>query len=357
MNPDKLCGTIRTGENEFQYCGAECVLIKVPEKLGPAQAVVYDIAALDWACNEIEKNNIKHPIIYILASRIGPFEARYVKRVHAAGGLIYHNPDGHEDWRRKWNILIRKYWKYSEKLAVKNADLVVCDSKSIEEYVQKEYKSYHPKTTFIAYGSHIVPSTLSDDDPKYVKWLRDHDLIDKNFYISVGRFVPENNFDIMIREFMLSHTKKDFAIITTKDNKYEHELLSKYHYDKDSRIKFVGTVYDTDLLNKIRANAYGYVHGHEVGGTNPSLLESLGATNLNLLYDVGFNREVAEGAALYWSKREGDLAALIDSADQMKCDQLKEMGSRAKARIEKEYSWKYIANEYERAFLDPSSLR
>ena len=139
----------------------------------------------------------------------------------------------------------------------------------------------------------VLPSTLSDNDPKYTNWLKQHDLRDRQFYVSVGRFVPENNFETMIREFMKSKTDKDFAIITTKDDKFFTELDSKLHFSKDKRIKFVGTVYDKELLKKIRENAYAYFHGHEVGVTNPSLLEALGATKLNLLLGVGFNREVA----------------------------------------------------------------
>ena len=86
---------------------------------------------------------------------------------------------------------------------------------------------------------------------------------------------------------------------------------------KDKRIRFVGTVYDQELLKKIRENAYGYFHGHEVGGTNPSLLEALGSTDLNLLLDVSFNREVALDNALYWNKTDGNLANLIEKADLM----------------------------------------
>ncbi len=101
--------------------------------------------------------------------------------------------EGHEDWRRKWHPIVRKYWKFSEKHAVKNADLVVCDSKSIEHYIKNEYAQYNPKTTFIAYGSYITPSGLSDDDPKYTGWLASHNLRDGEFYISVTVTVRENN--------------------------------------------------------------------------------------------------------------------------------------------------------------------
>lgn len=346
MNLEKLPGATKINNMEFSYCNAHCFMIRVPEKIGSAQAIYYDINALKWCCEHIEKNHIENPIVYILASRIGPFEKRYVKRIHMANGLVYQNPDGHEDWRAKWSPMVRKYWKLSEQYAVKYADLVVCDSKSIEQYIKEEYSQYKPKTTFIAYGSHINPSPLADDDPKFVNWLNDHNLKLGSYFCMVGRCVPENNYEAIIREFMLSHTKKDLAIITTDNPKMLKEMEEKLHYKKDKRIKFVGTVYDTELLTKIRENACGYFHGHSVGGTNPSLLEALGATKLNLLYDVGFNREVAEDAALYWSLDEGNLAKLIDTVDKMSKEKIEEFGQKAKKRIQDEYSWEYICDKY-----------
>lgn len=102
---------------------------------------------------------------------------------------------------------------------------------------------------------------------------------------------------------------------------------------------------------KIRENAYGYFHGHEVGGTNPSLLEALSCTDLNLLLDVGFNKEVAEEAALYWSKEPGDLAKLIHRADCLCQLEIASLGEKAKKRIADAYSWQFITNEYEKLFL------
>ena len=166
----------------------------------------------------------------------------------------------------------------------------------------------------------------------------------------IDRFVPENNFETMIREFMKSHSAKDFAIITTRDEKFLNTLDEKLHFSKDKRIKFVGTVYDQELLKKIRERAYGYFHGHSVGGTNPSLLEALGSTKLNLLYDVGFNREVAEDGALYWQLKEGNLAALIDKVDKMELIQRENLENVAKKRIIEHYNWKYICNCYEKIF-------
>ena len=281
-----------------------------------------------------------------MACRIGPFMNHFVKKIHALGGKVYLNPDGHEWMRAKWSAPVRKYWKESERMMVKYADLSICDSKNIEKYIQEEYAVYKPKTTFVAYGSETTPSTMKDDDSKYISWLDEHGLRDGEFYISVGRFVPENNFETMIREFMKSHSTKDFAIITTKDEKFLNALDEKLHFSQDKRIKFVGTVYDQELLKKIREKAYGYFHGHSVGGTNPSLLEALGSTKLNLLYDVGFNREVAEDGALYWTLENGNLAKLIDQSDSMNEEELEEMGQKAKQRINDEYSWQYICDKY-----------
>ena len=172
----------------------------------------------------------------------------------------------------------------------------------------------------------------------------------KNYYLVVGRFVPENNYETMIKEFMKSHSKRDFAIITNVNDKFLEELENKLHFKSDSRIKFVGTVYDQELLMKIRENAYAYFHGHEVGGTNPSLLEALGSTDLNLLLDVGFNREVAEDAAVYWTKQSGYLAKMIDKADALDYTQIVEYGRKAKKRVNEAYSWELICDKYIKVF-------
>ena len=151
---------------------------------------------------------------------------------------------------------------------------------------------------------------------------------------------------------MKSNCSRDFALITNVNEGFLAELENKLHWKRDKRIKFVGTVYDKELLKKIRECAYGYFHGHEVGGTNPSLLEALGSTELNLLLDVGFNREVGQDAALYWKKTEGELAALIDKADKMTAEDRAKLGNRAKERIRSAYSWGYIGAEYKRVWLN-----
>ena len=354
MDETKLSGVKKISENEFEYHNAHCFKIPLPN-LGAAQAIIYDTKALDYCCSYIKVNHIKEPIVYIMACRIGLWIKKYYKKIHELGGKLYLNPDGHEWKRAKWSKPIRKYWKMSEKRMVKYSDLVICDSVNIEKYIHQSYdgkgiNGASPKTTFIAYGAETRKSILKDDDKKLTEWYASKGLSAKSYYLVVGRFVPENNYETMIKEFMKSKSRRDFAIITNVNDKFLEELENKLHFRSDKRIKFVGTVYDQELLMKIRENAYGYFHGHEVGGTNPSLLEALGATDLNLLLDVGFNREVAEEAAVYWDKTDGNLASLIEKADRMDDAEIAEYGMKAKKRVKEAYSWGSICLRYNDIF-------
>lgn len=336
--------------DRYTYHNADCFQIKIPECLGSAQAIYYDCKALGRCVEIIKEEGIEHPIVYVMACRIGPFFNHYVKKIHRLGGRVFLNPDGHEWKRAKWSKLVRAYWKKSEELMVKHSDLIICDSINIEKYIRESYGVKN--TTFIAYGAETRKSVGAED--RYEVWLKEKGLRDSEFYLVVGRFVPENNYETMIREFMKSKTDKDFAIITNVNDGFLAELEQKLEFRKDKRIKFVGTVYDRELLMKIRENAYGYFHGHEVGGTNPSLLEALSSTDLNLPIAVSFNKEVCEDAAVYWSKQDGDLAGIINKADKMSEEEIRQLGRKAKRRIKEAYSWEHIAQLYEDVFLGKS---
>ncbi len=355
MDETKMDNVTKISETEFIYHNAHCFKLRLPN-IGSAQAIYYDIYALHVFCKFIKNNKIKNPIVYIMACRIGPLAGYYYRIIHKLGGKVYLNPDGHEWMRAKWSAPIRWYWKISEKFMVKYSDLVICDSVNIEKYIHASYdyrciKGGNPNTTFIAYGAETRKSELSDEDPKLLDWYKQKNISAKEYYLVVGRFVPENNYETMIREFMKSKSKRDFAIITNVNDKFLEELEKRLHFMNDKRIKFVGTIYDQELLMKVRENAYGYLHGHEVGGTNPSLLEALGSTDLNLLLDVGFNREVAEDAAIYWNKDDGALAEIINNADILSYEDIRAKGIKAKKRIEDAYSWKYITDRYQKVFL------
>lgn len=343
-------------DEEFEYNGARCFNIK-KRNLGAVDAVIYDLEAFRNVLNYIKSNDIQSPIVYVLACRIGPFIGNFVKELHELGGLLLVNPDGHEWLRAKWNKAIRRYWKESEALMVKWADVVVCDSVNIERYVLEEYCAFNPITIYVPYGADLTMSELTDEDAQWVKWLEHNSIVEKEYFLVVGRFVPENNYEFIIRNFMHAKTSKSLVLITDAKGSFFDDLNSKLHFADDPRIKFVGTVYDKELLKKIRENAYAYIHGHEVGGTNPSLLEGLSSSQLSLLIDVCFNKEVAQDSALYWQKNDLSLSDLIDEVEAYGDQELNEFDLRSSSQIENRYSWEKIVFSYETIFsLLPQEL-
>lgn len=333
----------------FEHNGATCFNVDVP-KIGPARAIAYDIKALNRAIDMAIENQDEAPIFYVLACRIGPFIKGIKKRIKAINGTLLVNPDGHEWLRDKWSAPVRRYWKISEQLMVKHADLLVCDSKNIEKYIQTDYKKYQPQTTYIAYGTDLAKSSLTQDSDKVRQWFADKEITEGNYYLVVGRFVPENNYEAMLKGFMASHSQKDFVLITNvEQNAFYDKLRRETGFDKDPRVKFVGTVYDQDLLKYIREQAFAYFHGHEVGGTNPSLLEALASTPLNLLLDVGFNREVGENSAIYWNKE--NLSNVIDECELLQVSTIEQLDEQSTERVAKHFSWEFIVGEYEQLFI------
>lgn len=351
MDETKLEGAEIIDDHKFIYHNAYCFKVRVPQ-IGSGQAIIYDLLSAIYVINYFKRHRVEKPILYILTCRIGPFIRWIAGNMHDIGGVYYLNPDGHEFLRAYWSKEVRAYWKFSEKLMVKYADKVICDSKNIETYIKASYEQYEPDTTYIPYGSDLTESDLADNSESYVNWIDKHNISPKGYYLIVGRFVPENNYETMIREFVKSDTDKDLVIVTNVDTNpglYE-ELNEKIGFKDDSRVKFVGTVYDQQLLKKIREKAYAYLHGHEVGGTNPSLIEALGSTKLNLLLNVGFNRECGEEGALYWDKDEDSLCELIEAADRMTVEEISALHETAIKRVKKAYSWTGVAEKYEKVF-------
>ncbi|EHI69371.1 beta 1-4 rhamnosyltransferase Cps2T [Streptococcus ictaluri] len=334
--------------SHFDYKGADCFYIN-PPKLGPARVIAYDILAITYALSFCQKHQIKAPIFYVLGNTIGAFMAPFVRKIHQAGGRFFINPDGLEWKRSKWSRPVQAYLKYAEQQMTKTADLVISDNQGIETYIQSAYP--WSKTTFIAYGTETKASTLQAQDQKVRDYFDFFDIKEKQYYLILGRFVPENNYEKAISEFMASSSQRDLVIICNHDNNpYFEELCAKTACDRDKRVKFLGTQYDKDLVTYIREQAFAYIHGHEVGGTNPGLLEALAHTNTNLVLDVDFNRSVAKEGALYWSKEKGQLRALINQLDQV--PENLSLGEVAKQRILDDYTWEKIVGEYEALFLN-----
>ena len=331
----------------FDYKGVDCFPIPAP-KLGPARVIAYDMMAINYALKFIKKQKIEKPIFYVLGNTIGAFVAPFARKIHKLDGHFYINPDGLEWKRAKWAKPIQAYLKYSEKIMTRHADLVISDNPGIESYIKEAYP--WSKTTYIAYGTDLSQTSLNSQDRKVREFYHKWQTQEKNYYLILGRFVPENNYETAIREFMASSTKRDLVIICNHEgNPYFEELRTRTGFDQDPRVKFVGTVYDQDLLKYIRKEAFAYIHGPEVGGTNPGLLEALAQTDLNLVLGVSFNQTVAKDTAQYWTKETGNLAHLIDQVDPL--EDVSEWGQLAKANMKQNFTWEKIVGEYEELFL------
>lgn len=334
------------GKADMQYPNAEIIEIPVPQ-IGHVQAVVYDIRAWKYCLRSIREHGTKAPVIYVLGCRRWLTFPHLVKAAHALGGTVLVNPDGMEWKRTKWSRPVRLYLKLCQRLMVREADAVVCDSRHMQASVPNA-----ARVRYIAYGADLTPSALAENSPEFRRWLEKYRLTAGAYYLSCGRLVPENNYEIMLREYMKSGVQKPLVLLTTENDRYLRRLNRKLRWKDDPRIRFASPVYDGELLKKIRENAFGSIHGHSVGGTNPSLLEALASTDVNLVYDVCFNREAAGDGALYWTREDGSLAALLEQAEALCSEERNAMGERAKARIRTAYTWERVAAQYEALFTE-----
>lgn len=337
-------------EKRFEHNSANCFNVRIPLPGAPGR-VFHVGLVLEHVERWIQEHKKEKTIVYILGCRIGVLLIPHAKKLHKLGAKIYCNPDGLE-WRRsKWSLPAKAFLHYCEKCLVENSDLAICDSVNIQKYINKIYAAKIKATTYIAYGTYIERSTC--DEKRLLDWYQKFGLSKGNYYLIVGRFVPENNYETIIREFIQSKTSYSLVIITNiEKNRFYKQLEQKTEFQKSKQIKFVGTVYDQELLKKIREEAYGYIHGHEVGGTNPSLLEALGSTKVNLLLDVGFNQEVAQDGAIYWNKKPGNLKRIIEKSDQLTMEQRISLSNICMQRVSKEYSWDKICEAYEEVFTN-----
>lgn len=341
------CLSDQTNHTHSLYKGADCFTIN-PPALGPARVIAYDMMAIQYALAYIKKEQIKEPIFYILGNTIGGFIAPFATRIHAIGGKLFVNPDGLEWKRSKWSRPVQFYLKYAEKVMAKQADLLIADNEGLEEYIKQSYPT--STTTYIAYGTDLSATSLTRESLEVRAFFEQFHLAEKDYYLVVGRFVPENNYATIIREFMASKTSKKLVIICNHlGSRYFRKLQEETQFDKDSRVLFVGTVYQQELLKYIREQARAYIHGHEVGGTNPGLLEALAQTNENLVLKVSFNQKVARDTAHYWTKESGNLTRLLDKIDSQDEDTV--LGVAAKQRMRENYTWEKIVKRYEELFL------
>jgi len=247
--------------------------------------------------------------------------------------------DGLESRRAKWRGMGSRYYRWAERAAVARGEAVIADSQAVADHVERELNR---RIDVIPYGAPVI-------DPGFER-LAQIDLIRRDYHLIVARFEPENHVLEAVHGYV--HSDETRPLVIVGDAPY-----SKWYVDKvrdiaatEPRIRLLGAVYDQSLLDQLYANARTYIHGHSVGGTNPSLLRAMGAGAPVLAFDVEFNREVTADRALFWSDAE-TLTVLLDEVAAGEIDEELEEFSRAgRERVAAVYQWDQVTDQYEELF-------
>ena len=243
---------------------------------------------------------------------------------------IIVNIDGLEHRREKWGKLARWFLRFSEKCAVRNANVIIADNKGIQDYVTE---TYHKPSELIAYGGNHVMRNVTEEQQQAI--LEQYGLKDKEYAITVCRIEPENNCHLTLNAF--AQTNKTFVFIGNWNHSLYAQNLYKEYSGKEN-IKLLDAIYDLDTLFALRSHAAYYVHGHSAGGSNPSLVEAMFFGHPIIAYDVVYNRETTHNQACYFSSAE-ELVQILSRKDLD--------GTVLKQIAEDNYTWRHIAKQYE----------
>ena len=307
---------LKNHPNKNQYDSKFIKLIYSPKKPGFG-IIIFDFLSM-----------IK---CYLKGSRIFVFfgyEISWLYPIFRLFGVKFiTNVDGIE-WRRaKWSSHVKSYFKFCELCAVQFSNEIVYDSEGIKRYYQITHKR---KGKLIFYGSNLPNIKNKSFNLNFVnKYSINDDL--KNYFVVVMRLEPENNIDIIVKAFYKSKTNKKLLIIGPSTNFFDQYCLQ---FCDQKKIIYLGPIYDRELLNHIRVNSFSYIHGHSVGGTNPTLVEAISLGNKIICYNSIFNKEVCKLNAKYFNN-EIDLIKLIEGEIVGK-----------KFKLDEKYSWDYVSEQY-----------
>ncbi len=207
------------------------------------------------------------------------------------------NMDGMEWKRAKYNKLTRRFLKWAESLAAKNAQALIADSPGIQDHL---LNSYGRRSVYIPYGAQVFEKPVPSVPANY-------HLQDGHYFLIIARMEPENNIEMIIRGYLDSGHTYPLLIIGNTTNKYGKYLSHQYQHPL---VKFAGPVYDQEVVNNLRYYSSLYFHGHSVGGTNPSLLEAMACGCTIAAHNNIFNHAVLQNDADYFSTA-GEVTAII----------------------------------------------
>jgi glycosyltransferase involved in cell wall biosynthesis len=249
------------------------------------------------------------------------------------------NVDGLEWKRKKWGWYAKQYYQFAEFLSTKLGDRIVSDSQVIQKYYIDRFRT---ESTFIAYGAHIESSENAE-------LLTEYNVKPMEYLFIGSRLEPENNADLTVRAF--EGVKTDKKLLIAGGANYKSAFINELRKTSDKRIKFLGPIYKPGHMKELHCGAYAYIHGNEVGGTNPALLKAMGYGNCVLAYNVSYNAEVVGSSAILYEKSVEDLRQkiqyIIDHPEKAALYR-----SKAVARVQEAYTWEKITTGYERMFFN-----
>ncbi len=324
-------GNRRSADDEFQ--GVKLCSISAPS-LGPLTTVVYDVRCL-WAARK------SYDVVYMLGYGAAAF--CWIPRMWKT--QVWINPDGLEWARAKWGWAAKRYFRLMEWTAIHAANRLIPDAAA----VATSLASRHGKLPFcevIPYGCEVVNAAPSIEP--LARWQ----IEPAGYYLVVCRLEPENHVLEIMRAFRQSRSRR--RLIVLGNHRAPTRYAEQLHSIEDPRIRLIGAVYDQEQLTSLRYHAFGYMHGHSVGGTNPSLLEAMGCGNLIFAHDNPFNREALGECGFYFANTEG-LTQAIDAAEAENgaLTQLRE-SARSRARVH--YRWPDVISRYG-ALLEETACR
>ncbi|MDC3376522.1 DUF1972 domain-containing protein [Candidatus Nanopelagicales bacterium] len=254
----------------------------------------------------------------------------------AAGVPTAIHLDGLESKREKWRGAGARYYKWAERVAVKNGNEVIADSHAIASYVQQIYGR---EATVIAYGADVIAPGS--------RRLQEIGVIRRDYHLIVARLEPENHVLEAVHGYSISEETRPLLVVGSAP--YSQWYIDRVNEiaAKSPGVRMLGGIYDQELLNQLYANARTYIHGHSVGGTNPSLLRAMGAGAPVLAFDCEFNREVTAEKAFFWTDAES-LATILDEVAEGEVDaELAAFSELGKERIASAYQWEAVTDQYE----------
>jgi len=337
----------KPSEQGVLYFDQVCCLRVCVRPVGNLSMVIFDRKCTKIAIAIIKKYKVIHPSIFFLGPRVGPYIHR-IRKVFSKNGIrTIENPAGIEWKRSKWNFFVKKYVKASSFLMADSVNVLTCDSQAVADVYKK--MNVRSRVCFIPYGCYpFDPKELKDPQNILKQW----GLQKNDFFLVLGRFVPENNVEIILDAYLCRNRDKKLVFVSNIDKESKYFRVIEKKYSKNAfwkNVVFISSCYEKEKILALRSTCVAYIHGHSVGGTNPGLLEAMAVTNVSFLYDCPFNKEVGGDYALYFSDAK--------TLDSLLCKTISEdysiyLGEKAKERMKSLYSWKDVCQKYSSIFAE-----